>query len=868
MVLHYLQPSLSGGEISPSLYARVDTADYTTCVKQAENMFVHPQGGVSNRPGTRLRAVSKNGQACKIIPFVIGDSEAYMVEMGNNYVRFHTSSGLVLNDQEQPYELQTPYGIRDLEEISYTQYNEKLYITHPGYAPCYLSRISNGRFEFQTVALQYGPFKKANENTAHHVRVYATQDRIVTTGIAAALSFQPIAYDEYTVWAFFNNEWFYAALDYGLNVSEIVDAFNEHFQTRGLHAFNLGGVIKIESPAATGGDWNGASFSLEYRRMIDQNPEITVVQTLEGGVNAGTEIPQGEVHHVLASDFDCFTPSQVGGRFLLAHTVDGQYQTGVLGYEGTSGVISSGGDWSLRTSGTWTGRLLVEVSQDGGQTWSVLKILSRQSGEDNFSVLGDLNDDENLFLLRLRSEQVSGEVGYELFAQTFVQEGVVRIDTYVNAREVVVSVERACGSQAWTTHFAEGAFSPAAGFPRCVFFYQNRLGFAATQDEPQTLWFSKTGSWTHFGHSRNTLKDDDAFSVYLSGKKLTAIRSVVVTNRLIVLTAGSEWTVCSSGAFTPYTVQVEQQSELGCFHTAPVLVGNKVLFVQARGGVLRNFYYDYNTASYCSNDLTLRARHLFFNHTISQLCFQQEPDKLVWCVLNDGSLLSLTYEEQQGIYAWTHHHTQGQFVQVCTLAQEGYDEVWCVVKRGDIYMLESFVKRLASKAPQEQCFLDSAVCFKQNEPVTQLNGLSHLEGQEVVALADGNPVYGLCVNNGQITLPYGAKQVWVGLSYTSVLETLPACFSRSNGTVMDQKKRLVAVTAKLLDSRGGWIGTDEANLSELVQRTHEKWNESTALLSEQFKKILPGSHVYLPSVLVVQKDPLPLTVLALITQVV
>ena len=49
MVLRHLQPSFTGGEISPSLQARTDAAAYHTWLKSAQNMLVHPQGGISNR---------------------------------------------------------------------------------------------------------------------------------------------------------------------------------------------------------------------------------------------------------------------------------------------------------------------------------------------------------------------------------------------------------------------------------------------------------------------------------------------------------------------------------------------------------------------------------------------------------------------------------------------------------------------------------------------------------------------------------------------------------------------------------------------------------------------------------------------------
>lgn len=867
MVLHHLQPSWSGGEISPSLYARVDTTDYHTCLQQAENMFIHPQGGVSNRPGTRLQGMSKNGGICRLIPFVIAENEAYAIEVGVHYLRFFTSAGRVLNANGTICEFVTPYEGSELDEISYTQHNHHLYLTHPHHAPRCLTRTQAGVFTWEEVPLCYGPFQLPNTNESHQLRVYQTQDTVTTDGVKATLSLQPVSYPQYVLWGYFNDEWFYAAAQYGLNVADIVNAFNEHYSAQGFTAYNLGGVIKIESPQATGGDWNGVEFKLAYKAQLDADPVLVVAQTLQGGYNQGVEIAQGEVRYELASNQDYFTPLHTGGKFLLHHQVDGQYASGVLGYESTSSVIKVGSAWTLRTSGVWTGPLIVEVSSDLGASWKTFKVLSRAEGDDNFVLPADLNDDENLHYVRVRSNQITGEAGYELQGDSFVQEGVVNVTQFINARKVVVSVERAFGSDEWTSHFNEGSFSPLAGYPRCVFFYQDRLGFAATQKEPQTVWVSKTGQYHDFGHARTTLKDSDSISVNLSGKKLNEIRSVVVANRLLIFTAGSEWTLSCSGALTPYNVQLEQQSEYGAGSCSAVMVGNKALFVQARGSVVRNFYYDYNTASYTSADLTLHARHLFFNQKIHQLVFQQEPDSLLWCVRGDGVLLSLTYVPERGLCAWAHHHTQGKFKSVCALPQEGYDEVWCVVEREGVYFVETFVKRLESKEPQDQIFMDCTTSKRSDTSFTQVENLSYLEDKEIVALIDGNPYVGLSVCNGVLVLPVPAHCVHVGLPYTALLQTLPAHFSR-NGTMLDQKKRVVAVTFKLADSRGGRMGSTAQSTTPWVRTDSTQLGTPLALQTRDVQCVLSGTHHYFPSVTFKQTDPFPVTVLSCICRIV
>ena len=46
-----------------------------------------------------------------------------------------------------------------------------------------------------------------------------------------------------------------------------------------------------------------------------------------------------------------------------------------------------------------------------------------------------------------------------------------------------------------TDDFALGAFSETTGYPSCVTFFEQRLVFAGTTSQPQTLYFSKSGDY-------------------------------------------------------------------------------------------------------------------------------------------------------------------------------------------------------------------------------------------------------------------------------------------------------------------------------------------------------------------------------------
>ncbi len=868
MPIHHLQPSFSGGEISPSLQGRVDSTAYGSWLKTARNFYVHPQGGASNRQGTLFMGEAKyTDKDCRIIPFVLGEEEAYVLEFGEQYVRVYSAGGLIRTAEGAAYELPTPYLAQDVRYLNYTQYDQTLFFTHPQYPPKQLKRVASGEFSFTDVPIQYGPFMLANTDVSRQLRAVQYQQTQESAGVKATLSFQPISYPNWVVFAYFDGELFFIGPDFGLDVSLLVSEFNNTFAARGFVAYNLGGLVKIESPQDTGGDCNGKQLVIAYHDGLFRPPVLTSTQVLSGGSNKGQQIAAGENKYLLESNFDCFKPTHVSGRFALTHKVPAQFISGKLAYEQSSPFIKSGGDWTLRTSGDWTGQLAVEVSADLGNTWKTEKVFSRESGDANLNTLGQLESNSQLYCVRVSARQVSGDVGYELQAETFQQEGVVVVSNFINARQVAVTLERGFGSDEWTSDWAEGSFSPAAGYPACVFFYQDRLGLAGTQAEPQTVWFSKTGEYHDFGHARDTLEDSDSISLNLSGKKLNAIHSVAVSNRLLVFTAGSEWTISSTGALTPYNVQIQQQSERGASRTAPVMVGNKALFVQARGGVLRDFYYDYNTASYTGNDLTLYAKHLFFNREIREICYQQEPDNLIWCVLDNGTLAVLTYLSEQNICAWTHHETQGRYKSICTIPNRGYDEIWFAVERDGHYFIERQVQRLASKQPEDQLFLDAAVSRKSETAFSEVSGLEHLEGRNVGVLADGSPLDGMVVTDGKITLPRPMNCVHVGLAYEAELETLPAAFNLSDGTAQDRRRRLVSVTVKMLDSRGGKVGTDPQQMDEIIQRGTENFNTPIALKTEDYVLALSGTHSLVPSVIFQQTEPLPVTLLAFISRI-
>ncbi len=864
MLVHAIQPNFSGGEVSPHLHSRVDAQSYGAWLKTACNFFVHPQGGASNRPGTAYVNTAKYADKnCRLIPFVLSEKEAYVLEIGHEYIRVHAQAGTLLQDG-QIYELAASYSEKEVDAINYVQYDQTLYLVHPNHYPKKLTRNPDGYFTLSDMNINGGPFMLANTDENKKVRLISKSDTVVSSGVKATLAFLPISYSNYFIQAFWKGQRFYDPGGYGFNVAEVVDAFNSTYGSTGCVAYNQGGVLRIESPQATGGDYNGAELMIHYRSGLLSAPKLIVTQTMSGGCNEGEIISQGENKLYLESNFDLFRPGQTGALFALNHRVESPYESGTLGYEGVSKMIKTGGDWRLRTTGTWYGEIALECSEDN-VTWEKVKHFTKAQNEDNLNTVGNLALSAKLRYLRVRCLGISGEMGYILQADAFNQEGIVKLESFVDARQMLVTLRRQPGeAETWTHDWAEGSFSPENGYPCCVFFYQDRLGFAGTEKEPQTLWFSKTGEYEDFGYLR-TLEESDAISLNLASKKLNAINSVAVGAKLLIFTAGSEWSLGCNGALTPYNIEVAQEGERGASRVSPLVVGSRTLYVQSRGGVLRDFFYEYSSNSYTGHDLTLRAKHLFFNEEIKELSYQQEPDNLIWCVLSGGALLSLTYLAEEDMFAWTRHETQGKFISVCSIPSRGYDETWLLVERNGQRLVERLLPRLTSKEPEDQVFLDASVSKKNTQAFMEITGLGHLNGLNVTVLADGTPLKNQTVTDGKISLPKAVHTAHAGLPYTAILQTLPVEFSLGDGTVQDRKRRLVQVTLSVLDSRGGRVGAEDGKMEELLA-SQTVYAGAAPLQTRRYRKVLSSSHSYFPSVTFQQEDPLPVTLLGIITQ--
>jgi hypothetical protein len=148
------------------------------------------------------------------------------------------------------------------------------------------------------------------------------------------------------------------------------------------------------------------------------------------------------------------------------------------------------------------------------------------------------------------------------------------------------------------------------------------------------------------------------------------------------------------------------------------------------------------------------------------------------------------------------------------------------------------------------------------------DGLDHLEGESVSILADGGTHTNETVTSGSITLDQQATKVHIGYGYTQKIETLDTEGSSQLGSIQGSRARITEFILRLYKSVGMDIGYDENNLQRIDFRVpSDLMDEGVPLFTGD--KIIRPPHSYQDNIkmFITQTQPLPLNVLGYVAKV-
>ncbi|MDE5879425.1 MAG: hypothetical protein K2G99_05335 [Desulfovibrio sp.] len=417
-------------------------------------------------------------------------------------------------------------------------------------------------------------------------------------------------------------------------------------------------------------------------------------------------------------------------------------------------------------------------------------------------------------------------------------------------------------------------WAPFAGgnHPAVVAFHQQRMVLAATPRSPQAFYMSRSGDFENFRKSR-PLQDDDPVEYQIASGAIDAITWVASFGDLLLGTSGSEYKASGGdgGAITANNVSITAQSYWGSAGLAPIIIGNSILHVQRHGSRVRDIFYSLEKDGYAGNDLSILAPHLFEGHFLRQWAYQQSPGSTIWAVRDDGLLLALTYMKEHDIWGWSRQITDGRVWSVASVPGPGGDTLFLVVERETGGRKRWFLERLADAWPDaapvaEAFFVDCGLTVRTAEPRATVEGLGHLEGRELAVLADGSPVEGCTVRGGAITLPYAARVVQAGLSYTAALSPLPLEAETEGGSTLGRVRTYGRCALRLYRSVGGKYGPAREELHDLPFLPRA-WGEPVEPFSGDMEFFPGGSPEGRASFWIVQDRPLPFRLLALMAEV-
>tara|TARA_B100000073_G_scaffold347991_2_gene364419 strand:+ start:10376 stop:12457 length:2082 start_codon:yes stop_codon:yes gene_type:complete len=418
-----------------------------------------------------------------------------------------------------------------------------------------------------------------------------------------------------------------------------------------------------------------------------------------------------------------------------------------------------------------------------------------------------------------------------------------------------------------TPQVLNNPFDGAGKYPAVVSIYEQRVVFCRTDNAKESIFMTRAGRYNNMNVSEVTRADDAIEYVLSGGSQVNEIRGLAELNDLIILTSGGLYKANGKDdeRVSPDTFKAKRQNKNGASHLQPFVIGESLVYNERNKKTYREIDYDAVKLGYSGRDLTLLAEHLFEDAHVVDHAWQEIPDKVLWCVMSDGTLLGMTYMKEHEIFAWHRHNTDGEFESVCCVTEGNYDAVYFVVKREIDGQTKRYIERLEERIVRnvEDCyFVDCGLSYDGEETDT-VTGLDHLEGKTVSILADGNVMDQQVVTGGQIQISVPASKIHVGLPYIS--DVVPHNFELNGekGTTKGVEKNIRNVFANVYRTRGLWIGTDEDNIYPYKQRTFEDLGDPIELYTGIMEQEIDSDWEKNGDVLIRQIDPLPFEILGL-----
>lgn len=438
--------------------------------------------------------------------------------------------------------------------------------------------------------------------------------------------------------------------------------------------------------------------------------------------------------------------------------------------------------------------------------------------------------------------------------------GLCKIDSYSSSLVVNATIKTAmtgvvaAPALSWTLE--SSIWGGSNGYPRTGALHEQRLILAGSPGFPQTAAGSRTGEYLDF---QIGVADDDAF-VFRIAESQDQILHMAKLRQLLAFGPGGEFSIVGGveKPITPTNIQIKSQAADGCSDVSPLRVGNELYFVHRASKKLLSTSYKFDVDGFDATDTSKFSEHIA-KVGIIDMAYQREPDSILYAVLADGVLASITIDREEQVNGWARQITDGAFEAVATIPVASGEETWVIVKRTINGSTARYIERLDPDVK-----LDSAIIGTHPTGAAVWSGLSHLEGKSVSVLADGAVMGLFTVASSQITLPRNALRVEIGLPYEATIELLPVEVPTGTGTTQGNAVRTGKATVRMLQSQGCEVNGDLIPFRKFGPNTLDKPVEE---FTGDKEITISGWERSGGGVTIKQKHPLPLHILSVIRKV-
>jgi hypothetical protein len=435
-----------------------------------------------------------------------------------------------------------------------------------------------------------------------------------------------------------------------------------------------------------------------------------------------------------------------------------------------------------------------------------------------------------------------------------------------------------------------GLWSDTTGWPICGTLHEDRLFVGGASGFPDTFVGSVIGRHNIFRQISpvDVVTDIHAIVSRCNSKQMSRITWMKSAEEALRIGTGkAEWILSApvDEALSARNARIRQTTKRGSDMQEPAIIDNDVVFVQKNQRALYALAYAQGqsgvAASYKSALVSKLGSHLM-SPPVVQVVYQQEPHGLIWGRRSDGSIVAMSYSNDDDIFGGHRHNFGGSVYDLCVIYSptDRQDSLWAVVKRViggvDQYYIEHLYRfwDFGLTLNANATFMDSALRYYGTTPTDKVYGLRHLNGQYVSVLADG-VVYANMgpVTNGMLQLQNSALNIVVGLPYVMEGEIIAPEAGAEDGTAQGKSKRPHSAVLRLWESARGEVGRWNEDQNVLEWTPIEYNDPQTALLPETTLKTcltkvmsLPAGYGTLGTVRFRQTEPLPFNVVGVYPQ--